>query len=309
MRPMRYRHRISQRTCTARVGFRGRGGRHGPLPSRFPAPPWYYGMELPQDQDLQFLRPPRYDKWGRNHGFETRDECAGRDEANREVLWIGDERCQELGDRLATCGRRHPCGSPACKRCMREFRRAFTGIALPPARQLVALGMMAVFVTIVWDDPALRNPSLRGLDLDRVKQRLRMTLRRIGLGQVPMIGGIDFDWSEEWRVWEPHAHAVAFIYDESDLDPLYGSFRPSNDVPRPVVVQEVRELHAALAYCWKFSPRRKTGRRQAGNGLRRKRGLKVARLREALLWLDVRDPMGFIFLQGIRRVGQSLYLR
>lgn len=121
-----------------------------------------------------------------------------------------------------------------------------------------------------------------------------------------MMGGVEFDWKEKERIWEIHAHLVAFVHDRSELDVLYSHFPPSENVRRPIVVKDIDKLHEALAYCWKFSPQRKIRRGHDDEG--EKVGLRGTWLREALLWLEERDPMAFIFLHGVRRVRSGLKL-
>lgn len=268
--------------------------------------PWYYDFELPPNGDLAWLRPPKPDKNGKNRGFETFEEADHRDQLNIKVLKQGGPRSRQLAEKLTQCSPDNPCGSSACKKCMREFRRAHTGMALGPARRLKKAGLTPVLLTLVWTDPNLRGPTLPDVCLAKLQQRLRMALRRAGLSHVPMIGGLEVDWNEHSGVWDLHGHFVAFVNHQDELEPLRRHFSKANGVSRPMHTLAISRLSAGLAYCWKFAPMRKVKYMTDGKTHTRKMRLSDQRLRAALIWLDRHDPNNFIFLQGLRRGGRKL---
>ncbi len=83
--------------------------------------PWYYRLPLEPQYDVALLSP----------NFETREAARLENERRITLLRRGaDEASQDLADKLEECHGRSPCGSAACRLCMREFRRAVTGLAL-----------------------------------------------------------------------------------------------------------------------------------------------------------------------------------
>jgi hypothetical protein len=283
---------------------------------------WYYSCQLPQQYDIAVLRPPRYDKKGRNKGFETVKESKERDRKNIAVLQArgSSTRSSELADKLFDCLCGFLCGSSASKKCMRELRRTMTGLALPHAQVFIAAGLIPVLLTVVWTDPALRSPVLPKVNLPNLGQSFRMKLRRCELSHVPMIGGFEIDFNDNAKVWELHVHIVAFVTDEDELDPLKKHFKKAHGVSRPMQVKsrDPQRVHEAVVYCWKFAPMRKRSYRRKEivwrNGKfrskwktrTRKTRLLGPHLRQALVWLDDRDPTEFLFLQRLKLVRSKL---
>lgn len=258
---------------------------------------WYWNYRS-SSYDLSDLRPPEYNWKGANVGFETPDECDRRNASHVRILSKGGGWSQNLSEIIRACSQRSPCGSPACKRCMREWRRAVTGQALPIARKLERKGLVPVLVTLVFTDPELRRPTLPRVSLSSVKQRLRMAIRRAGLGGVPMIGGVEVDWNEGDEVWDLHVHLVAFVHSTAALDSLRPSFKKANGVTRPMQVDVIEDLDKAIPYCWKFAPMRKLRYERDGKTHSRKVGLRDRQLRSALLWLHDKEPEEFFYAQG-----------
>jgi hypothetical protein len=121
-----------------------------------------------------------------------------------------------------------------------------------------------------------------------------------------MIGGFETDWNETTDVWELHGHFVAFVRYMDELEPLRPYFQKARGVSRPMQVKRVKRLHRALAYCWKFAPMRKVGYQRNEKIHTRKMRLSDKHLREALVWLDERDPVDFVFLQRFKLLGTKL---
>lgn len=262
--------------------------------------PWYHKLALPERRDLALLRPPRYDREGRNTGFETDDECAARDQANALVLDQGVKRGQRLAAKLDHCRAATPCGSTSCCRCMREFRRGYTGFALSPTRRLRNRGLKPYIVTIAWTDPVLREMPLREWQIQDLQQRLATVVQAAALDKVPMIGGIVIN--RQRKAWELRARLVVFVKDRSELDPP--RWKKAKGVRKPIVIERVKRLHEALPGCWNFIPSGYV----AGGAKTHQGQLRDPQLRQVLLWLDKHDPESLVYLQGFQRKSNRLHL-
>lgn len=268
--------------------------------------PWYFQIALPNEYDIELLRPPKPDRHGGNKGFETQEECDRRDRLHIRILGRGKKRSRQLAKKLEGCSPKAPCRSSACKKCMREFRRGQVGIVFGHARRLQKQRLIPVLITLVWTSPNLRTKSLRDVSLDKLQARLRMTIRSVHLQSFKMIGGVEVDWNQAAGVWEPHAHLVAFVNDISEVDVLRPRFKKGNGVERPMVAEKVKSLRRAVPYLWKFAPMRRVQFTANGRTRSRKMQLSHSQLREALRWLDGYQPTDFVFLQGLMRRGATL---
>lgn len=143
--------------------MRRRGWRTAPRSQRYRgrnATHWYHNLELPTSRDLVHLRPPKLNRRGKNRGFETEAESAARDQVNIKILRRGGKRANHLADKLDECSRDAPCGSAACKKCMRQLRRALTGITVGQARRYRKARLAPYLLTLVWTDSRVRSQFL-----------------------------------------------------------------------------------------------------------------------------------------------------
>ncbi len=260
--------------------------------------PKYFNAAVKRKYDIERLDPCRIEG-GKRKGFESRREAHEETERRIKILQaIDSSEASALARKLSRCLPGKECGSPACRWCMREFRRVATGLAI---RALSKLGGL-VLVTLALNSGSGAAGEGPGADLARVKHALRQRLRRAGLDGKVAIGGIEIDWHVRREAWDLHVHLIVAM-EGSDL-PSLEKLKPlrNSKLKRPVHRKRVKagELASTCSYIIKFYPAAKGRRKRVLSG-KGKVPLHGDRLAQALIWMDQYDPEDFVVLLGVRR--------
>lgn len=197
------------------------------------------------------------------------------------------------------------CERAGCQECLDRWRGPF--------RQRLTDFLngfdLVTMITVIFTQSKLRQSELSAVDPVAVLQRTRMMLRRNGLGDLPMVGILEADWSERLKRWEPHLHLfVPGQFPDTERlrlwlksrNPLTG--KTENSVYRPVLRNQLEteeDVINAIAYVTKFTPMRKRVLYRVNGVGNTKVSLRGTQLREVKRWLD-RPIRDFVYLQNIR---------
>lgn len=279
-------------------------------PLQTPGRPWYWNVEPTPENDFSCLIKAGLNKHGRPvRAFETEDEADRRRE--QDVAYLEGGRLigrRYLAPILAACrGPDAPCGSTACRLCIRQLRRAEGALVLPHLRERMHKGYTPYLITTVFSKPYLRRSRPNYAGVLGLRATFKSMVRRVGLGNVMFAGGFEWDWDESELVFTPHAHVIGMLKKAEDLDALRPCFRSTSSVRRPLVLEEIRveDIPRTLAYCLKFDPRRRI--RCGENGESTMKVHPGTRERYiGLHWLHSYAPTELIFRQRLKRRGRSM---
>ncbi|WP_156292690.1 hypothetical protein [Serratia oryzae] len=194
--------------------------------------------------------------------FETLAEANAENRTRITILRrvgnkLDEPVCLELADRLEGCIKGHPCGSMACSRCSRQRRLRLVNKWL----DFFQTHPDYVMVTLIFYDEMFPNKLLLGWDLNRLKQRLRKQLERIGF-EGTILGGFEMDYHRHTQQpdesrWMPHFHLL-LPNDPAKIKQLHRyMLRPKNlhcrkgKVNRPMRKDPVVDVVHAFTYCFK----------------------------------------------------------
>lgn len=242
--------------------------------------------------------------------FETFDEAKRWNEVNIATLSAGYRQVdQELVVLLSSCHRRRPCLSGACRVCMREMRRWFTGATASLFDDLSWEPGEGFAVTIVPD--ARWQPNHMNSGAGRAfKERVRELLDGAGLGEEVAIGGIDLSWNSSDGEWSDHIRPHAYLLlpalkSERTIKAALKTRLPAPpDTPRPVKFRPLEDQAEAATYALKaVFNRRMAYRNSLGRRTSRSLPLRGPELRTALHFLHDVGLTGRILCLNCRRRG------
>jgi hypothetical protein len=279
------------------------GAERSPLGGRRRFDPFDYG-----------LPPPRCEIRRLDRDFETEEDAEAERGIRVESLRrTGTPEARRLAARLLACAPDDRCLLLVCPFCMRRLRIWCTGAALRLFRSEPAL----IAPTLIPARAAFPPAELHAFCPRRFGDALRQQLRRVGVHDEPVYGGIDADYDAHTGLIQPHYHVVAAAelgpaFEElgrrfyAERGELLASGKPR--VYRPALTEEVASRPEPISYTQKaYWPHRSRG--VDGDGtLRRTRpiGLKEPLHGQWLLWRSRFGLTDFIFLSGIRRCGGEL---
>lgn len=167
---------------------------------------------------------------------------------------------RELARTLDGCAYTTPCNSGACPTCMQPARVKWTGAVVglvehdwgqPHSSQLG-------FLTFVLPDLFIRPDTLHTFNPRSFKDRIAHVLNRAGLGNVAVVGGIDFALTVVKALgaahWQPHLHAIMWCpmgVAEAEAT-LQQHVKISDLVDKPIVIRPLtRALPEVARYTFK----------------------------------------------------------
>ncbi len=255
---------------------------------------------LPKHLDLAVLRPPTYDSKGKNKGFETPEEADAEDQKRIRSERRGrSAKSGALAEKLQACSRWHPCGSSACRKCVRDLRLTVSALALRAFENEEHVRM----VTLIFGKPYRGEWLVRKMrwpSPEAMVQKVRMDLKRHARAVKLAMGGIEVDLDKATGMAVAHAHLLVAVKHKRDLARLKASYKRNSEVNRPVKISGAikwKDRPKAFSYCWKFMPMEK--RRIHPDAKAKKVRLRGYPGRRALRWLDAHDPFDFIFTMGL----------
>lgn len=272
---------------------------------------WWLSCNIPQEHDVAHLRLPSVDAKGKRKGFETLRMACEDDGRAVESLQASDHaRDEHLADALASCVRSDRCGSPACRRCARRFRRAIVAdmlgrLTLESVSDVRLVTIVLPQYSSAWFDRPWRSwPSP-----ERMAQAVRMMLRRAKVS-ARGIGCVEVDVSRETGNVEVHCHLLLVDLSKADADRLRAiALKKAGDVThRPLVISSpisMESLVDVASYIMKFRVHEKQHYTKKIRGeermFSRKVNLRGERYRIFLHWLNRWAFDDFIVRLNFRR--------
>lgn len=233
----------------------------------------------------------------------------------------GNEAEQKVGQRIAACRKKRPCGSGACDVCLKRARERI----IPQAAYLLHKELKKAerrwkkhgrklghhrpklwSVTVVDDELATPRGQL---DPGRVKRRaeaLRKAIKRSSLSGARIFGGVDVSLNIPVEggpgVWMPHFY-ILVVGTYEDVDAVFRPMFPAKlpDVPRPVQINDACCIPSSVSYAIKsqFSRRTKYVASSGGYSTNTK-GLKSEEKRELAVFLDGLGVGARLILCGLK---------
>ena len=200
--------------------------------------------------DVRLRVKRRIDKRGRKlKAFETLREA--KKWARRRVPRLGRQPHNQgaaLALTLSNCKKSTPCESLACPRCARARRIERSAAILKflasyPLRELR-------FLTLINPSDAVPAGKLHQFNPRALITRLRRQLERAGFDKTNcfLIGGVDGEWDEGRRVYQPHIHAVTWGMKKKNLKRLIKSWPRRRRVRNRKRLEPIDDLPRVVAY-------------------------------------------------------------
>lgn len=260
----------------------------------------------------QFWRKPaarlEHDIEIKNARFETIEDVKKEWNHRFDILCkSSNEQDVELSELLRSCKVKHPCGTAACPRCFRIFRKWF----YREVSQIAESGRNQRILTIVFYSEMMTTAKLYVFNPTKLHDRLRRMLRRAGFTR-PVIGSLEIDYRRQDGQWLPHYHLLCFdrkIARESLRQTLKKNQIPApkgkSTTPRPLKIQKLRDPGAQLSYlCKSYSKEVSQSMKSGYHSMQSRLGPKEERA-----CLQLKHRLGFsklLFLYGARVQGPKI---
>jgi hypothetical protein len=189
---------------------------------------------------------------------------------------------------------------------MRRFRRWLSGEML----RLLGKTPNLLFVTLVPPTLVRQADELNTLSPRKMGDMLRQQLIRSGLGKVTAIGGIEVDFNDKTKMWEPHFHIIVAGSTPAQFEALRAhGYSGDTTIHRPMRIDKVRDPARQFPYCLKsYCTRKVSYQDPRGKQRTRKLRLRKPHHNAALVWLDQQQPTDLVVMRGMRRYGSKLQL-
>jgi hypothetical protein len=219
---------------------------------------------------------------------------------------------RKLAKPIRRCRKGQRCGKILCSECRRRYRMREVGETLrllentPPEQ-----GQGPWMVTLVPADQRKAPNQLHTFQPRTLIERVKRQLKRGGLTLVA-IGGVEISYEVDAeanpsKAWQPHLHLIVWGCSRKQLkEALKPHYPATNEVKRPVLVQEVGDAAGASSYCFKpFFGRhtRKGGRRGPVQALKPSAFLELAK------FLDQTTMNALRILIGVRQRRDGRFAR
>lgn len=254
--------------------------------------------------------------------FETEDICSTENEKTGNAAQQHSKDGRRVARRLLTCVRERGemCGSGACRRCLRQFRREFYVSASRVSDPFRSHdGSYGLVVSVIPGGLRAAPGQLHRLDLRAIAGSMWRAVHSMAWSY-PIIGGIDVSYNEDARhIVAPHWQVhFAFVVLGAPSDPaaqpymrkrIEAAFTLEPSAKRPLHIQVVEDQPRQLSYLFKSSFARRVSVIAAnGRSNTLARPLKNRERVELALWLDSYPATTRLVLNGIRRRGLTLNL-
>ena len=206
-------------------------------------PPFWRRNEPNRKYDIALLRP---ENMPRGQRFETLADARIESERSEKLLRSFSTGSKVIAEYLQECrAGDYECNRLFCPICGRVFRRWFIGELLR-----VTQGRKNVQIYTVLLKEAAKD-KIGELDPTPFRALLRKRLERSGLGNVPVIGGIEIVYKAARQVWILHANLVMIGGDKSGHKKFKQTFA-GDEIERPVLRAKLKDRAEQLSYILKF---------------------------------------------------------
>lgn len=266
------------------------------------APTWFWKTDATPNR--------KYDVKHRMKPFESNKRACSERDRRVKILNGGDKQAQVLALKLEQCQKGARCGSSICSKCMKRFRRWYTGEMLRGAKGKENVST----VTLVSAKHQYDSGDLVSFDMMKMIDACRSALRRKGLKHLIIMGGVDFSFNIfendlETAFWQAHLQIVMINITKSEIRKLRQLYPvdKARGVLRPVKVSFVEDRALQFSYTCKSSHfARSSYINKSGRRNTRCQPLKAKQLRELLVFLDQYKPVNLLFLQKVKREGSKI---
>jgi hypothetical protein len=207
-------------------------------------PPFWRRGKPSAKYDITLLRSAQLPRGQR---FETLADARAESERSEKLLRSFSAGSKVIAEYLQECrAGYYECNKPFCPICARQFRRWFTGELLR-----VTENQKDVHVYTVLLKEAERS-KIDELDPVPFRALIRKRLERSGLGNAPVIGGIEIVYRASKRTWMLHANLVVIGADKRTCEGLEDILANEN-LERSVIRAALKNRAEQLSYVLKFT--------------------------------------------------------
>lgn len=165
----------------------------------------------------------------------------------------GRRECSLLAIKLNECSDEEPCCSAACPKCFREKRIKFITEKIKLIRSLDNWRI----ITLIFYENMFVDDQLMDFDVNKLKDRLRKKLERIGYKGI-VVGFFDLDYHSELERWIPHFHLLA-NRDKEGVEELSMYMNRNKNITcrggvinRPILIQRLNDRVEQISYLHKL---------------------------------------------------------
>jgi hypothetical protein len=187
----------------------------------------------------------------------------------------------------------YDCNRPFCPICARVFRRWFIGELL---RITKGDEPVRIYTVLLEEAP---QDKINDLDPTTVQHRLRKQLKRAGLGNVPVIGGIEIVYKARKQVWLLHANLVMIGGKKAARKKFAQGFN-GGDIERPIIRARLKKPAKQLSYILKFTTYHRPYEQQ-GSTKSEAKPLNPKQHAALLKWMSQFEFRDFLLLINARR--------
>jgi hypothetical protein len=257
----------------------------------------------------------RHDPACKLDDFETKADADSWRKKRSHMFRSGRNANLSIAETLADCTYAHPCGSPACPSCMRQFRRYISGAFCSLLDEIGWSKGTGYAVTAVPNWAVVTPGELVKFDMNKANIRVRKVLERSNIRDALVVGGWDFSCNSSssqsgTKFWQPHLYLLfPLIEDKEELRAALTRCFPSSELnPRPIYIEVLSDPLEAITYAFKGVFKLRTSYTD-DNGRRNTRSrhrLPAPLERELLTYLDNTGMTDRMFLRNVRRRGCRL---
>jgi hypothetical protein len=256
-------------------------------------PPFWRRQTPSREYDIELLRPAALVRGKR---FETLADAQQESERREQLLRSFTGGNKELAELLQECrAGDYECNRLFCPICARVFRRWFIGELLR-----ITKGREPVRIYTVLLEKAPQD-KINDLDPTTVQHRVRKQLERAGLGNVPVIGGIEIVYKARKRVWLLHANLVMIGGKKAARKKFTQGFK-GGDIERPITRARLKKPAKQLSYILKFTTYHRPYEQQ-GSRKSEAKPLNPKEHAALLKWMSKFEFKDFLLLINARRQG------
>ena len=243
-------------------------------------------------------------------GFETY-AAADRERAKR-VRWLAKSQLPEASSvaaRLSDCAPGDRCLSPACPVCVARMRIWLYGeIARVLDLQRRAGWADVKLITLVHANWIIPKTELLRFNPKQLIDRVRHQFLRAATSGAIIIGGVYGEFDQQRCYWQPHLHLITQGVSENSRELIRRRhYRPNANVPRPMLVQPLKNPAKQISYLHKsYWPMRIRYVDAFGNDQSTFQRVTQPHQTPYLLMSNRFELLDFVLLIGVRRRGHVL---
>jgi hypothetical protein len=238
----------------------------------------------------------------RGKRFETLADARQESARSEQLLRSFSGGNKELAEFLQECrAGDYECDKPFCPVCARVFRRWFIGELL---RVINGKRNVRIYTVLLKE---ASHDQINDLGPAQFRHQLRKRLERVGLINVPVIGGFEIVYKAQKRIWVLHVNLVIIGGKMSAHKKFKRGFENS-DMERPIIGAKLKDAPEQLSYILKFSTYHRP-HEQHGPSRSDAKPLNPREHAALVKWMSQFEFKDFLLLVNARRKGSKVTLR